>query len=93
MSKYTDAGYVDLDREVVRDKRGERITESDAEARSAEVIERNKGGRPSLTGSKSRTPALAVRVPDEVRDKLSARAEREGKSLSQVVRETLEASV
>ncbi|MFT4188543.1 MAG: hypothetical protein QM621_08165 [Aeromicrobium sp.] len=90
MTTYTDAGDIDLDEVVVTGKDGQRITEADADAAAAE-FEKARGGRPSLTGAAGSTPALAVRVDPEVRDLLLARAEREGKTLSAVAREALEA--
>ncbi|OUZ08675.1 hypothetical protein BHE97_13320 [Aeromicrobium sp. PE09-221] len=57
-----------------------------------EIIERvnRKRGRPSLTGVGARSPQIAVRVPADIRDRLKERAEREGKTLSQLAREALE---
>lgn len=90
MSEFIDEGYVDLDKEVVLDKDGKRITEADVKKWSEEAEARSRGGRPSLSGKSSASPQIAVRVPAETRDRLKARAEREGKSLSQLAREALE---
>lgn len=49
-------------------------------------------GRPALDpGAQTHTPRIAVRVPGEIRRQAIDRAEREGRSLSAVVRELLEA--
>jgi hypothetical protein len=77
---------VDLDKEVVRDKRGRRVTNADA-ARLIEAA--RKPGRPSL--AEGRSPAVAFRLPRELRKKAEALAEREGKTISQLAREALEA--
>jgi len=77
--------YVDLDKEVVRDKRGRRITNAYVESL---VEAARKPGRPSL--SEGRSPAVAFRLPRELRQKAEALAEREGKTISQLAREALE---
>ncbi len=77
--------YVDLEKEVVRDKKGRRIT--DAYVKSF-VDAARKPGRPSLADGRS--PAVACRLPRELRQKAEALAEREGKTISQLAREALE---
>lgn len=89
MAKYTDGGYVDLDETVVRDREGRRITEADALERSEEMIARSRGGRPSLSEG-GRSPQIGVRLPSDLDARLRARAEREHKKPSQIVREALE---
>ncbi len=76
---------VDLEQEVVRDKSGRRVT--DAYVKSL-VEAARKPGRPSL--AKGRSPAVAFRLPRELREKAEAVAEREGKTISQLAREALE---
>ncbi|MGI8901917.1 MAG: ribbon-helix-helix protein, CopG family [Nocardioides sp.] len=97
MTKYTDAGDIDLDTEVVILKDGTRLTEEVAEElgreMSAEAAQRRGRGRPSLTGRSANTPHVSARVAPEVRDRLKARAEREGKPVSELVREAIEAFV
>lgn len=92
--KYRIGPDVDLDEEVVLLANGERLTEALAEEIAEEALRHHRGrGRPSLSGKSEKTPQIAARVPSEVRDKLQARAEVEGKKLSQVVREALAAYV
>jgi len=76
---------VDLEKEVVRDKRGRRVTNAYVESL---VEAARKPGRPSL--AKGRSPAVAFRLPRELRQKAEAVAEREGKTISQLAREALE---
>ena len=87
MGKYVDAGDVDLDKEVVRRKDGSRITEAEAAEQGERIACR---GRPSLTGQAVKSPQIGVRLSPDLNQRLKARAEREGKKPSQVVREALE---
>jgi predicted HicB family RNase H-like nuclease len=82
---------VDLDREDVRLADGTRLTNEVA----AEIVEqvRRTTGRPSLSGKSVPSPQIAFRVPKDVRDRAAELAEREGKTLSQLAREALEARV
>jgi predicted HicB family RNase H-like nuclease len=82
---------VDLDREDVRLADGTRLTEQNAEEIMAEV--RRRGGRPSLTGEAATSPRIVFRVPPSVRDRAAQIAAREGKTVSQLAREALEARV
>lgn len=50
-------------------------------------------GRPSLSGEPGRSPMLTVRVTPALFERARAVAEREGKSISDVLREALEARV
>jgi hypothetical protein len=50
-------------------------------------------GRPSLSGEPGRSPMLTVRVPAALAEQARALAERDGKSVSDVLREALEAHV
>jgi hypothetical protein len=88
--EYTLGPDVDLDREVVLDGRGQRITEADAQRLAQEALGQVGRGRPSLTAPGEHSPQIKVRVPAELREELRATARREGKSPSQVVREALE---
>ncbi|MFG2071736.1 ribbon-helix-helix protein, CopG family [Nonomuraea maritima] len=47
-------------------------------------------GRPSLTGEGAHSPRVSFRVPEELRERAKARAEREGKSVSALAREAFE---
>ncbi|KPN47868.1 hypothetical protein [Mycobacterium intracellulare] len=80
---------VDLDREDIRLADGTRLTPQVAE----EVVEevRRLGGRPSLSGKAAKSPQIAFRVAPEVRDRAAEVAAGEGKSVSQLAREALEA--
>jgi hypothetical protein len=87
MGKYVDAGDVDLDQEVVRRKDGSRITEAEAAEQGEQIVRR---GRPSLTGRAGTSPQIGVRLSPDLNKRLRARAKKEGKKPSQVVREALE---
>ncbi len=80
---------VDLDRDDVRLVDGTRLTSR----RADQIVEdvRHRGGRPSLSGRAARSPQIAFRVPPEVRDRAADVAAREGKTVSQLAREALEA--
>jgi len=80
---------VDLEREDIRLADGTRLTRARAEAIVKQA--RHAGGRPSLSGTPSRSPQIAFRVPVEVRDRAAQRAADEGKTVSQLAREALEA--
>jgi predicted HicB family RNase H-like nuclease len=82
---------VDLDREDVRLADGTRLTEQGA----ADIVDevRRRGGRPSLTGQAAVSPRIAFRVDPRVRDSAAQIADREGKTISQLAREALEARV
>jgi predicted HicB family RNase H-like nuclease len=74
-----------LGREVVKDKKGRLVTDASVER----LVEAGrKPGRPSL--AKGRSPAVAFRLPRELRQRAEALAEREGKTISQLAREALE---
>ena len=82
---------VDLHAEDVRLAAGTRLTEQ----RAAEIVDevRRRGGRPSLTGEAAASPRIAFRVTPGVRDRAAQVAAREGKTVSQLAREALEARV
>ncbi len=82
---------VDLDQEDVRLPDGSRLTERKA----AEIVEevRRRGGRPSLTGEATISPRIVFRVTPSIRDRAAEIAAREGKTISQLAREALEARV
>ncbi len=79
---------IDLDREAVRLADGTRLTPEVA----AQIVEdaRRAAGRPSLTGPGKHSPQVSARVPRELRDAAEQQARREGKSVSQLIRELLE---
>jgi len=76
---------VDIKKQVVRDRKGRRITDTYVD-RLVEAA--RKPGRPSL--ARGRSPAVAFRLPQELRYKAELVAEREGKTISQLAREALE---
>ncbi len=81
---------VDLDAEDVRLADGTRLTEQ----RAAEIVEEvRRRGRPSLTGEAAVSPRITFRVTPGVRDRAAQIAAREGKTISQLAREALEARV
>ncbi len=80
---------VDLDREVLRLADGTRLT--DAVADEVGDYVRRTAGRPSLSGKAAQSPQIAFRVPPSVRDRAADLAAREGKTVSQLAREALEA--
>lgn len=81
---------VNLDREIVRDRQGRRITRAYADRAVADVHEKMARGRPSLAGQPQPSPQVTFRLPPALRAKAEARARREGKRVSQVAREALE---
>jgi predicted HicB family RNase H-like nuclease len=82
---------VDLDSEDVRFRSGKRLTSKMAQEIVEEV--RRTGGRPSLSGEAAHSPQIAFRVPPEVRERATAVAAAEGKTVSQHAREALEARI
>lgn len=80
---------VDLDRDVVRLPSGKRLTTNLA----YEIVEdvRRAGGRPSLSGEAAHSPRIAFRVTPEIRKLAAQVAAAEGKTVSQLAREALEA--
>jgi predicted HicB family RNase H-like nuclease len=82
---------IDLDREDVRLPDGTRLTDDVADAIVDDV--RRKAGRPSLTGASALSPRVSFRVTPEVRDRAAAIATEEGKTISELAREALEARV
>ena len=78
---------VDLKRQVRRDREGRRVDE-DYVARL--IGASRKPGRPSLDDS-GPSPSIAFRVPVALRDQAEEVAAREGKTVSQLAREALEA--
>lgn len=79
----------DLERDDVRLRSGKRLTTQLADEIVEEV--RRASGRPSLSGEAVRSPQIAFRVPAAVRDRAAAVAAAEGKTVSQLAREALEA--
>lgn len=82
---------VDLQREDVRLLSAKQLTAQVVD----EIVEdvRRSGGRPSLSGEPARSPQIAFWVPAELRDRAAALTAAEGKTVSQLAREALEARV
>ncbi len=86
--KYVLGPDVDLDKEVILDGNGNRITNEMCE----EIVEEVHRvlGRPSLTAPKVVSPEIKARVPQELKLELEAEAKRQGKTSSALIREALE---
>lgn len=81
---------VDLEREVVRDRRGKRVTPRSVERAVRDVHEKMGPGRPSLSGRSTPSPQVTFRLPPELRRRAENRAKREGRRISDLAREALE---
>lgn len=84
---------VDLDRDEVYDRHGNRITEEYVRRAVDDVRTKVGRGRPSLTGGREHSPRVSFRVPRDVRERAEQVAEREGKTVSQLAREAFEEHV
>lgn len=80
---------VDLEREIVRDSRGRRIT-AEYVQRVVEDTQRVLRGRPSLSTPGAESPQLRVRVPEALYGQLEEAAGERHVSRSVIVREALE---
>lgn len=81
--------YVDLEREIILDKNGKRVTNAYVER----VLKKDLGviiGRPSLTGPKIHSPEIKARVPKKLKVALEREAKRRGETASSIIREALE---
>jgi len=87
--KYVLGKDVDLEREVIRDARGRRITSKRAEKIAEEVIAQVVG-RPSLTGPTKVSPEIKARVPEKLKLALELEAKRQGQTPSALIRQALE---
>lgn len=88
--KYTAGPPVDLDKEIVRDKRGLRIDQQYVN----EVLEAADAvrppGRPSLAGKPGTSPQIAVRLPVDTYDRAVALARERGITLAALAREAVD---
>lgn len=91
MPKRPKPDELELEREDVLLPDGTRLTDDVADAIIDDV--RRKAGRPSLTGTAAASPRVSFRVTPEVRDRAAAIANDEGKTISELAREALEARV
>jgi len=87
--KYVLGKDVDLEREVIRDASGRRITSKRAEKIAEEVIAQVVG-RPSLTGPAKVSPEIKARVPEKLKLALEREAKRQGQTPSALIRQALE---
>ncbi len=88
--KYTLGPDIDLDTEVLRDKKARRITERRAQQLAEEALGKAGVGRPSLTAPGTRSPEVKARVPEELRERLTEAARKRGTNTSTLIREALE---
>lgn len=80
---------VDLKRHVRRDREGRRIDDAYVDRLLGAS---RKPGRPALAEG-GPSPSIAFRVPTALRDQAEEVAAREGKTVSQIAREALEARI
>lgn len=80
---------VDLEKTVILDKQGKRLTNARANKIAHEII-KQATGRPSLTGPKKVSPEVKARVPQKLKIKLEREAKRRGETPSALIREALE---
>lgn len=89
---------VDLDREDLRDRHGNRVTPEYVQRALADILDENipvapsevRPGRPSLSGGHTHSPQVTFRMPDQLHRQAVDAAEREGKTVSALAREALE---
>jgi cation transport regulator ChaC len=82
-----DRGVVDIERDVRLDTAGRRVDDEYVERL---VTASRKPGRPALAAD-GPSPSIAFRVPAALREQAEDLAAREGKTVSQLAREALEA--
>jgi hypothetical protein len=87
--KYVWGKDIDLNKTVILDKQGNRLTNARAEKISQEII-KQATGRPSLTGPKKVSPEVKARVPQKLKVRLEREAKRRGETASVLIREALE---
>ena len=87
--KYVWGLDVDLNKTIVLDKQGNRLTNARAEKISQEII-KQATGRPSLTGPRKVSPEIKARVPHKLKVRLEQEARRRGETPSVLIREALE---
>ena len=83
---------------TVKTRSGRTLSEADVDRLAAEVemgldlsTWKPRRGRPPLdAGANAHAPRIAVRVPSDVHRRVVARATKEGRSISEVVRDLLE---
>ena len=80
---------IDLDKEVIYDLTGKRLTNSRAEAFAKRALINNVG-RPSLTAPSKVSPEIKARVPRHLKIKVDKVAKARKQTVSEIVREALE---
>ncbi len=86
---YTLGSDIDLDKEILLDNNGVRITNEYVER----ILKENEHlfqGRPSLSAPRVHSPQLKVRVPEKLKAALDLEAKRRGQTPSALIREALE---
>jgi hypothetical protein len=86
---YTLGRNIDLDKEIVLDATGRRITEARARQIARETLAL-AAGRPSLTSAGVRSPEIKARVPMKLKKSLQREAKRRGQTSSELVRQAIE---
>ncbi|MCX6430913.1 MAG: ribbon-helix-helix protein, CopG family [Actinobacteria bacterium] len=87
--EYTLGKDVNLDREIVLDAQGRRITEARARQIARRTLQQS-AGRPSLTSAGVRSPEVKARVPMKLKKSLQREAKRRGQTSSELVRQAIE---
>lgn len=87
--KYTLGPDVNLDKEIVLDTNGRRITEYRARQIARQTHEMVVG-RPSLSGVGIQSPEIKARVPMKLKKSLQREAKRRGQTSSELVRQAIE---
>ncbi|CAB4998505.1 unannotated protein [freshwater metagenome] len=87
--KYTIGPDVDLNKTIIRDKNGRRITNKRAEKMAREAIAKVVG-RPSLTADSIESPQVQFRLPVKLKKALEKEAKRRGETTSTILREAVE---
>jgi hypothetical protein len=88
-SQYVLGKDIDLDKEVIRDSQGKRITSKRADEIVEEVIAQVVG-RPSLSGPSKVSPEIKARVPAKLKLALEREAKRQGQTPSALIRIALQ---
>lgn len=87
--KYVVGKDIDLDKEIIRDNSGKRITTKRAKKIVSEVIAQS-AGRPSLSSPTTISPEVKARVPKKLKIALEREAKRRGETPSALIRAALE---
>ena len=76
--------------EVVRDSKGNVIDEAYIGRAVEDVHRQMNRGRPSLTEPGAVSPEVKARVPAELKERVDRESRRQGKSVSELIRDALE---